>query len=66
MKALTREGGLTLPAGNQRGSPTPDRQRVPVKVRLHYTVGNHDWYYHLPGPAFDAIRREIVEALRAA
>ena len=36
--------------------------REPVSVRLHYMVGNHDWYYHLPGPAFEAIRQEIVEA----
>jgi hypothetical protein len=25
-------------------------------------VGNHDWYYHLPGPAFDRIRQEIIQA----
>ena len=37
--------------------------RVPVKVRLHYMVGNHDWFYHLPGPAYDAIRQSVVEAI---
>jgi hypothetical protein len=26
-------------------------------------VGNHDWFYHLPGADFDAIRAEVVAAL---
>jgi len=37
--------------------------RIPLKVRFHYMVGNHDWYYHLKGPAFDQIRQEIINAL---
>jgi UDP-2,3-diacylglucosamine pyrophosphatase LpxH len=38
-------------------------ERISPRVRLYYTVGNHDWYYHLPGPAFDAIRAEIIALL---
>jgi UDP-2,3-diacylglucosamine pyrophosphatase LpxH len=38
-------------------------QKIPLKVRFHYMVGNHDWYYHLPGAAFDAIRQEIIDAM---
>jgi hypothetical protein len=26
-------------------------------------VGNHDWYYHLKGPAFDQIRQEIIDTM---
>jgi len=26
-------------------------------------VGNHDWYYHLPGKAFDEVRKTIIESL---
>jgi hypothetical protein len=37
--------------------------RIPLKVRFHYMVGNHDWYYHLKGEAFDRIRQEIITAL---
>jgi len=49
---------------NSRGGPYLDiRQRPPVKVDIYYMVGNHDWYYHLPGKNFDQIRREIVTAL---
>ncbi len=45
---------------------TPDsqsRERIPIPVRFHYMVGNHDWYYHLNGEAFDGIRREICEKM---
>ena len=51
-----------LPA-DSRGKPDfYTQERVTPKVRIHYMVGNHDWYYHVPGPAFDKIRREIIEA----
>jgi hypothetical protein len=39
------------------------RERVPVPVRIHYLVGNHDWFYHLKGPAFDNVRKLIAEAI---
>ena len=25
--------------------------------------GNHDWYYHLPGQEFDAIRQDVIDGL---
>jgi UDP-2,3-diacylglucosamine pyrophosphatase LpxH len=63
MKALTQPGGLTLPPADSQGRPDMKvPEQLPVWVRLHYMIGNHDWYYHLPGPAFDAIRHRIVEA----
>ena len=46
--------------GNRRSSPT---DRIPLKVRFHYMVGNHDWYYHLEGQEFDNIRQEIIDAM---
>jgi hypothetical protein len=54
----------TVPPATRRG--TPDRktkERIPLKVRAHYMVGNHDWYYRLPGQAFDQIRQEMIDAL---
>lgn len=42
-----------------RNAPT----QLPVKVNIYYMVGNHDWYYHLPGKDFDQIRREIIAAM---
>jgi hypothetical protein len=46
--------------GNRITSP---QNKVPLKVRFHYMVGNHDWYYHLKGEAFDQIRQEIIDAM---
>jgi hypothetical protein len=37
-----------------------------VTVHKHYVVGNHDWFYHLSGPRFDAIRASIVTTLGLA
>jgi hypothetical protein len=49
---------------NERGErDTANPLKIPLKVRFHYMVGNHDWYYHLKGEAFDAIRSEIIDAL---
>jgi UDP-2,3-diacylglucosamine pyrophosphatase LpxH len=63
LKALTQPGGLTLPPSNHLTKPKlKASDRIPVRVRIHYMLGNHDWYYHLPGSAFDAIRHRIVEA----
>jgi len=40
--------------------------RVPVRVHIHYQVGNHDWFYHLPGSDFNRIRASIVNAMGLA
>jgi UDP-2,3-diacylglucosamine pyrophosphatase LpxH len=55
---------VLLPPANSRGEPDEDsKERIPIKVRIHYMVGNHDWYYHLPGSAFDEIRKTIIESI---
>ena len=41
-------------------------QRLPVQVRFHYMIGNHDWYYHLPGSGMDRVRGRIVNAMGLA
>lgn len=51
------------PTGPDGGVAIRPAHRVPVPVRIHYLVGNHDWFFHLKGPAFDAIRKTIVDAL---
>ncbi len=55
---------ILLPPANSRGEPDPDsKERIPIRVRIHYMTGNHDWYYHLPGNAFDEIRKTIINSL---
>jgi UDP-2,3-diacylglucosamine pyrophosphatase LpxH len=51
------------PTGPDGGVAIRPAHRVPVPVRIHYVVGNHDWFFHLKGSPFDSIRNSIVEAL---
>jgi UDP-2,3-diacylglucosamine pyrophosphatase LpxH len=51
------------PASLDGGVAIRPIERVPVPVRIHYLVGNHDWLFHLKGTAHDAIRKTIVDAL---
>ena len=55
---------ILLPPANAQHQPDHgSKERVPVNVRIHYMIGNHDWYYRLPGSAFDAIRKTVIEAM---
>jgi UDP-2,3-diacylglucosamine pyrophosphatase LpxH len=55
---------LKLAPATKKGMPDQRiKNRIPLHVRIHYIVGNHDWYYHLKGAAFDEIRREIIDAM---
>lgn len=55
---------VSIPPATAGGQPDYEsEERIPLKVRIHYMVGNHDWYYHLPGQAFDQIRQDIIEAM---
>ncbi len=50
-----------IDANGERAYQSPQKARL--KVRFHYMVGNHDWYYHLEGEVFDRIRQEIIAAM---
>lgn len=53
---------VRLPPATASHRPDHDsKERIPIPVRIHYMVGNHDWYYHLRGQAFNAIRKQIIE-----
>jgi UDP-2,3-diacylglucosamine pyrophosphatase LpxH len=55
---------VVLPPANARSEPDEtSKERIPIKVRIYYMVGNHDWYYHLPGSAFDDVRKTIIESM---
>ncbi len=56
--------GILLPPADPRDRPDMDsKERISPPVRLHYVVGNHDWYFHLKGQPFDDIRRNIIHTL---
>lgn len=45
--------------------PTPEAQEddPAVKVKFYYQVGNHDWFYRLPGQLYDRLRKSVAEAM---
>jgi UDP-2,3-diacylglucosamine pyrophosphatase LpxH len=63
-RRISQGEGIHLPPANRKGQPDLyTLERVHPRVRIFYMVGNHDWFYHLPGPEYDAIRAEIIAAL---
>ncbi|GAB4439566.1 MAG: hypothetical protein Kow0031_21480 [Anaerolineae bacterium] len=65
------EAAVTVPKATRYAQPyqrahTAPSRRLRVPVRIHYTVGNHDWFYHLPGSEYNDIRREVAEAMGLA
>jgi hypothetical protein len=64
LKQCSQGKVIQLPPADASGRPDRySRERIPLKVRMHYLIGNHDWYYHLKGNAFDAIRKNIIDTM---
>lgn len=64
LRRLASGDEIQLAPATQNGEPDyQSKEQIPLKVRLHYMVGNHDWYYYLKGEAFDQIRSEMIQKL---
>ena len=64
LRRLANGDEIKLPPATVNGEPDYEsRERFPFKVRFHYMVGNHDWYYHLKGAEFDEIRLEMIQRM---
>jgi UDP-2,3-diacylglucosamine pyrophosphatase LpxH len=69
LQSLPQGQIISLPPATADGKPAlvsrdpKARERVPVSVKLRYLVGNHDWFFHLPGAPFNDIRTTIVDAV---
>ena len=64
MRKLASGEAIEFDAPDEHGNRDRNSdKKIPLKVRFHYMVGNHDWYYYLKGGSFDVIRREIIQAL---
>lgn len=66
LRAMAADHGLRVPPATRAGRPDPSAEGTPVPVRVHYMVGNHDWFLHVPGAAFDAIRQKVVRQMGLA
>lgn len=61
-RKMVRGEALSLPPANALGKPAQDtKEQLPVPVRVYYMVGNHDWFFHLPGEAYNPMRKLIVD-----
>ncbi len=64
LRQLANGEAVRIRPANWRHKPNLNtRRRVPVKVNIHYVIGNHDWYYHLPGAGMDQVRQDIIDAM---
>lgn len=64
LRKYAKDPIILLPPANAHHKPDrASKERIPVNVRIHYMVGNHDWYYRLPGPAFDEIRKTVIDSM---
>jgi UDP-2,3-diacylglucosamine pyrophosphatase LpxH len=69
LRELRHPAITNLPPATRNGEPARlgakrrVRDRIPVRVRLHYMVGNHDWVFHLPDPAYDQVRKSVADKL---
>lgn len=65
LRAIAAGESIRIPPADPSGQPAQDAwgDYLAVPVRIHYLCGNHDWYYHLVGPAYDRIRRSIRESM---
>ena len=55
-----------IPPETRLGQPDPTAQGQPIAVRTFYMVGDHDWFFHLPGPSLDALREKVIGGLGLA
>lgn len=66
LRGLSVGSGASVPAAFRSGKPADGGSRRPIAVRIHYMVGNHDWFYHLPGPSYNALRKRLIEQMGLA
>ena len=67
LKEISTGENVYIPPPTSKGEPNRrSSERVNIKVNIHYMVGNHDWFFHLPGADYDQIRRQVIDALGLA
>ena len=54
--------GVAIPPATRAGKPA-ERDLTLIPVHIHYMVGNHDWFFHLPGENYTRLRRQVAAAM---
>ena len=69
LKSLKSPGLCSLPSATDDGQPktvgkdSDSAGRSPIETHIHYLIGNHDWFFGLPGAKYDKVRERIVDAI---
>jgi UDP-2,3-diacylglucosamine pyrophosphatase LpxH len=64
LRQMANGEAISLPPADAQGKPVIDvNERLPVRVNIYYMVGNHDWFYHLPGEIYHQTRRLLIETM---
>lgn len=66
LRRLGHENAITLPPADSLGRMAATNEQLPVPVKIHYLVGNHDWFFRLPGAGYDLLRQSIVRHMGLA
>ena len=66
LRGLAQENTIRLPPANSRHQPVFKAEMMPIPVRTWYMVGNHDWFFHLPGANYDSLRHVVVQHMGLA
>ena len=63
LRRLSGPKPLTLPPATSKGFPARNVKRQMVETRIFYLAGNHDWFWVVDKPEFEAIRKKVIAAL---
>jgi UDP-2,3-diacylglucosamine pyrophosphatase LpxH len=72
LRGFSGDRPVTIPPATRSGRPRQvshnqdAKSRQPVPVNIHYMIGNHDWFYHLPDVSHNPIRQIIADAMGLA
>jgi len=66
LRRLASEGPIRIAPAHYLARPLPSAEQQAVPVRIHYMVGNRDWFYHLPNTQFDLVRQQVVRHMGLA
>ena len=63
LKSLSAAEVVRLPPAARSQPDFNSQELISPRVNIHYMLGNHDWFYHLPGKQFDSVRQELIQGL---
>jgi len=66
-REMSRGHSISLPPVTAAGLPDFEAdEHLPVKVRIHYMTGNHDWMFYIPGKPYNQMRQKVIDAMGLA